>query len=356
MRLSWNLSRRSSAVAATLAIALTGSAFADDVCGDFDGDNDCDVPDLGIILASFGKAPGDPHYNDNADLDGDGDVDQADLAWFIMNIHCPYDYDCMPCEPTGVGELEVDLVAIDNTDVGLGDDTVHPEFHGGVTHFTFDLVAEVTGMNDWTTQSSTLERVGDDLGLFMHEFGSDAEPQDFVIDLFPALAYDTFYAGPPELFDANHPDPVFATPVDSTPPILSAVWSNLVREGEVTSTVQRFTLIITEDSGMVPSVAPDDCAHDYAVLARIMTDATSSATGADFLHRSYLIVDLAQPTCPGDVDLDGDVDQSDLGILLVTYERPSDDPLYDDRADFDCDGDVDQSDLGTLLAAYGGDC
>jgi hypothetical protein len=57
--------------------------------------------------------------------------------------------------------------------------------------------------------------------------------------------------------------------------------------------------------------------------------------------------------CPADVDADGDVDLSDLGILLAAYGcagggcGPS---------DIDADGDVDLSDLGILLAAYGSDC
>ncbi len=108
--------------------------------------------------------------------------------------------------------------------------------------------------------------------------------------------------------------------------------------------------------GIVPTVLPDDCAQDFALLAHISTDVTAASTGSDLHHDDFVIVDLAQPLCPGDVDDDGDVDQADLGVLLSTYNRPSDDPDYDPRADFDCDGDVDQSDLGILLGNYGADC
>jgi hypothetical protein len=54
-----------------------------------------------------------------------------------------------------------------------------------------------------------------------------------------------------------------------------------------------------------------------------------------------------EPACTGDLDGDGDTDQSDLGILLASY-------LYDAGGDLDGDGDTDQSDLGLLLADY--DC
>ncbi|MFG0251365.1 MAG: hypothetical protein ACF8NJ_00665 [Phycisphaerales bacterium JB038] len=52
-----------------------------------------------------------------------------------------------------------------------------------------------------------------------------------------------------------------------------------------------------------------------------------------------------EPGIPGDLNGDGCVDQSDLGILLASYE-------VDDGGDIDGDGDTDQSDLGVLLANY----
>jgi hypothetical protein len=53
-----------------------------------------------------------------------------------------------------------------------------------------------------------------------------------------------------------------------------------------------------------------------------------------------------EDVCPGDLDGDGDTDQSDLGILLASFGA-------DDGGDLDGDGDTDQSDLGILLADYG---
>jgi len=55
--------------------------------------------------------------------------------------------------------------------------------------------------------------------------------------------------------------------------------------------------------------------------------------------------DCEQP-CPGDVDGDGDTDQSDLGLLLAAFG-------VDDGGDLDGDGDTDQGDLGILLADWG---
>jgi len=55
--------------------------------------------------------------------------------------------------------------------------------------------------------------------------------------------------------------------------------------------------------------------------------------------------------CPGDLDGDGDTDQSDLGILLADWG--CDDPVNGCAGDLDGDDDTDQADLGILLADWG---
>ena len=54
-----------------------------------------------------------------------------------------------------------------------------------------------------------------------------------------------------------------------------------------------------------------------------------------------------------DLDLDGQVGQSDLGLLLSSYDLSIGDEFYIDLADIDRDGHVGQEDLGLLLADYG---
>ncbi len=68
----------------------------------------------------------------------------------------------------------------------------------------------------------------------------------------------------------------------------------------------------------------------------------------------FTIPDCSKPiTCPGDVDLDGDVDLSDLGIVLANFGCTNSPNC---AGDLDMDGDVDLSDLGVLLSAYGHPC
>jgi hypothetical protein len=60
--------------------------------------------------------------------------------------------------------------------------------------------------------------------------------------------------------------------------------------------------------------------------------------------------------CPGDVTLDGTIDQSDLGVLLAAYGSVIGQPQYASFADLNADGEVNQADLGILLAWYGQTC
>lgn len=55
------------------------------VPGDIDGDGDVDQADLGALLGAYSSAEGDPNWNPDADFDGDGDVDQADLGTLLGN-------------------------------------------------------------------------------------------------------------------------------------------------------------------------------------------------------------------------------------------------------------------------------
>ncbi|MCK4873833.1 MAG: hypothetical protein KAS72_14025, partial [Phycisphaerales bacterium] len=61
------------------------------------------------------------------------------------------------------------------------------------------------------------------------------------------------------------------------------------------------------------------------------------------------VVEEGGDPCPEDLDGDGYIGQSDLGILLAAYGLGS-------GGDVDGDGDTDQGDLGALLAVYGQPC
>jgi hypothetical protein len=74
-----------------------------------------------------------------------------------------------------------------------------------------------------------------------------------------------------------------------------------------------------------------------------VTEATVDTESASF---SFIV------TLAGDLDGDGDVDQSDLGILLADWGCTG----GDCSGDCDGDGDTDQSDLGILLANWGEEC
>jgi len=53
--------------------------------GDIDGDGDVDLADLALLLAAYGTCDGDANYNPAADLDGDNCVGLSDLAILLAN-------------------------------------------------------------------------------------------------------------------------------------------------------------------------------------------------------------------------------------------------------------------------------
>lgn len=57
--------------------------------------------------------------------------------------------------------------------------------------------------------------------------------------------------------------------------------------------------------------------------------------------------------CQGDLDLDGDVDEADLGVLATAFGSLIGMPMYNAMADLDSDGDVDANDLSLFTINLG---
>ncbi len=71
------------------AFRLVDTLTIDAGCaGDIDGDGHVGQADLGLLLAAFGTIPGDPFWNPDTDLNGDGVIDQQDLVIVLINYEC----------------------------------------------------------------------------------------------------------------------------------------------------------------------------------------------------------------------------------------------------------------------------
>lgn len=79
---------------------------------------------------------------------------------------------------------------------------------------------------------------------------------------------------------------------------------------------------------------------------------------ADRVPSQARFVRVAATGCPGDLDVDGDVELSDLAILLSDFGCSGDDCVgdVDEMGGGGAISDTDLSDLATLLTAFGGTC
>lgn len=106
------------------------------------------------------------------------------------------------------------------------------------------------------------------------------------------------------------------------------------------------------------TVGPTITGDELRVVAMVPTntlDLVSSidGTGSD-VPELFIDNEDTQPTCPGDLDGDGDVDIADLTILLSNFGAMGN--LLSSQGDLDSDGDVDISDLTAMLGYFGSMC
>jgi hypothetical protein len=91
-----------------------------------------------------------------------------------------------------------------------------------------------------------------------------------------------------------------------------------------------------------------------------LIDIFETVTGVNYAPGRALAVTynansvMVTATLPGDADLDGDVDDADLGTSFSNYNGPGGSGKSWAGGDFDGDGDVDDADLGTAFANYTG--
>jgi hypothetical protein len=71
---------------ATTGDFLLHVEFGGAIPGDIDGDGDVDIADLGELLASYDTCDGDPDWNPAVDINGDGCIDIADLGELLANF------------------------------------------------------------------------------------------------------------------------------------------------------------------------------------------------------------------------------------------------------------------------------
>ena len=241
---------------------------------------------------------------------------------------------------------------VDNSAVQPGDDPEAPDFAGGVTHFTFDLLVVVSDDNDWTAAQAGFILTHGDPVFFDHPIGWDSPPNPALFGLLPALEFDSFYTSP-----VGFPNPpgdhnwmLFADYRTNEPQLKFATWFDPPPNGgDGTWTIARYTIVVPDGSATVPSVVAEGGGGGAPILGSLTGVATSYNTLGDCNEFAF---DLIVGQCRGDLDGDYDIDQADLGILLADWGCTG----GNCPGDCDNDGDTDQSDLGVLLARWGMTC
>jgi hypothetical protein len=104
-----------------------------------------------------------------------------------------------------------------------------------------------------------------------------------------------------------------------------------------------------DDDGDTEEITPFDLDGEGRFFDDPDTDDTGCRCPPIVDMGAYEFGDTGPQPCPGDLDCDRDVDESDLGILLAAWQSSA-------EGDLNCDGLTNHSDLGILLAHWGAVC
>jgi hypothetical protein len=274
-----------------------GVTFSHDDCpADLDDDGGVGVLDLLDILAAWGSDPGGP-----PDFDGSGDVGLLDLVFLLAS------WGPCPSEPLpGTEELFDGAIAIDVTDEAaaqLGLIVTHLYATGNQLQVGDALL--VVGDANIAPQNAP---------FFQHFAGGALPPESSMVDQFPELAYDTFFAMNLLEDDTN----TMLTP-GSSMDTSQLIGGWFVAPG----TVQREAVNISGVTG-IPGQAGVLIAQITLVAgASAVTEAyggtiqmfTSSVDGGSL---EGVEVDIHFP-CPWDTGGDGDVGVVDFLVLLSLW-------------------------------------
>lgn len=155
------------------------------------------------------------------------------------------------------------------------------------------------------------------------------------VSVMPAPSSDAVIAWI-EYRGANNPMVIQATRIDEAG---AAVWSPAFLDvASAETTKGRLMLSGVVGSDMLVATWHDNASGSNDILAQNI-----NMNGT-----------LGPVACPGDVDASGDVDLSDLAILLANFGTPG--GASPANGDLDSDGDVDLGDLAILLANFGSTC
>jgi hypothetical protein len=141
--------------------------------------------------------------------------------------------------PNAWPDLSHDFIPIDNAMVLPGDDPLVPDFNDG-SYFTFDLVVTVENFSgrpdDWfaAVVDATIAGPGE---FFQHPLWIDIPPPPGLFEDYPAVEFDSYFAGAPGASIVIH-----TVDFVSEPTYIHAYWWDMAWPEEDVYPIARFTV------------------------------------------------------------------------------------------------------------------